>query len=292
MENFLVYSSRLVENDNVLDVLYHIEKFLEENGFYSDLISCKEKIWHLSGDDTKLKEMALLYKEKEKNYDLSYLINMLYLFRTQKDIYQAIVSDLVNKGYNNLNPEFDENTDKFSELWKIADRYCALKYILIYLYSRKKYKEIEDLIFSFKQIKTQAEEYCKNNTDVDINDMNHIKETDGDISYMLSSNSETLVLNQLAIDFDKNNERAYCNILDFYITNDNIDKALEFYNDIYRKTFEKEKVYSKAGVIWELSNIEYSNGNFYKSLCLQKKAIDYEIEQGTPGDNNLCQNSQ
>jgi len=280
-ENLLVYAENLKNGVDILETLKNIETILEKNCLYKELAGCKEKIWHLNGDDDKLKEISVLYRLELKDSDMAFVINMLYIRRTQRRLYDELIECFKDKQLEQLNPDLDDNSDKFSELWKIADRYCGIEYIISYLLSRKKYEEISNLLQALDEVKQIAEKYLKEHPEVDLADMDDIETTDKNLSVLLSNHSENIEFNKLAIKYDIGNEKAYINILEHYINSSQEDKAIEFYNESYRKQFnkddDKKKAYKFTDVMWALSNSYNENFDFYNALVIQKKAIDYEL---------------
>ena len=279
-DKLLNYASCLAKGENVLEVLLDLEKILEENGLYSELISCKEKIWHLNNDDNLLKKMAVLYRQKENNPDMAYIINMLYIKRTDPDLYEELVGSLDGKEFPDLNPNFDENTDNFTDLLKIVDRYCALKFIAALFFMRKKYDEFAKLMPFFSTVKDAADEYLKNNPDADTGDLELIDETNAEIAQLLASDNNNIQINELAIKFDGHCLDAYINIISSYINNDEQQAAFDFYNNEFHKEFEEDKVNSFTDVMWKISSLYFKQEDYYKSLCIQKKILDMEISKG------------
>lgn len=292
-EKVLNWAECLKNGNNVLDVFKNLEKVLEENGLYKELAGCKEKIWHLNGDDTKLKEMAFLYREKLEDYDMGYLINLLYLRRTDRALYDEILSCIEGKGGNELIPDLDDNSDKFSELWKIADRFCGLEYIIIFLFSRKKYDDVLKFIPYLDSVKKLAHEFSEKHPEVDPDDMLDIEDSEKKLSDLFASYTDDIELNKLAIKYNKSNEKAYINILENYINNEKENDALEFYNKDYRKEFDNEEAEDDdrkykaeffVDVIWEVSKYYYDNFDLYKSLYFEQKAVEYEMAHRQEGE--------
>lgn len=289
-EKMMKLAEMLLQNDNVINVFNELEKILDKNGLYQELAACKERIWHLNGDNSKLKEMAVLYREKLNNPDNAYVINMLYLRRTDIDLYNQIVSCFQDKNITQIIPPLDDNSDKFSDLWKIADRYCGLYYIVVILNFRKMYDSILKILPFFNEIKKIADDYIKSNPEADTSDMSDIGDCDRNLSILLAIQCENLELCKLAVKYDEDNEKAYANLIEYYINNSFEKEAFDFYNNDFRGKFNKidndgdidrekyEKADTYIDVIWELSKFYYKNFDIYKSLYFQKTAIDYELE--------------
>ena len=199
-------------------------------------------------------------------------------------IYSDLITIFANVGMLNeqvycFEMLFNSADNNEINIVNLLDRYRAIAQIISYF---NQYKMFESVLYAneyLQKLEKIIYDFLKDNTNINDYYKNEITEIKNYIAEGLSLNEYNLRINELAIELNPDCEQAYLNILEDYISNNDLNIAYEFY-DKYCNQFNKYKEISVPDMLWQLSSLYHDKNLHFKSVKYQKYAAEYELEHG------------
>lgn len=268
----------LVNNKNLKSLFKKLIDFFAENAMFFELAGLYECLYRLDDNIEYLKKEAFVIDKYLGNNYLSLQLNLLYLKNFDTFLYENLKKNLIVQGFKFEEIENYNQNDKNSyNLVKIADRYNILLYIIKYFVKLKKYNTAIDLIPYMDKFESEILNYIEKNQPKDLICLEHLKNYKNELSVFLSNVKNHNDINNLAIRLNNLNEVAYLNIVDDFITYENYEQALNFFNDIFAPKFSIEPKSTIISICWFLSDKYYARELYFDSIRFQKIAIEQEL---------------
>ena len=252
-ELFIKTAENLVKNENILSTYKKLADFYLKQNKMDGYSSTLEKIWHLEKDNEILLKISNVAK------------NNLINFAPIAGINQNLIDDIL----------FEAKTTDFTLL---IHRHFICEYMMIHAFSKNNLQLVLELSHYLFEIKSQIQKYIKDNTIEDCKEIRTMKDDDCALSNMLADTKNHNDINDLAIQLNPLNEKAYINIIYDLLIYENYDRALEFYNSKYAPTFSKSTINSVSELCWIFSESFSKRFEFYETLLFQKIAIEQELK--------------
>ena len=276
MRDFFINSANnLAFNTNLAYTYRVLADYFAKANFTNGQCACLEKLWHIIKDKNILLDLIHLSEVKLNDIRLARLFNAILFFNYLPNEFMNFIKPL------NLAPDFinDIEYEGTTTPWTIlSGRHLICTYLMIFAAKGNNIQLIVDLIKPLNKIDKEINDYLHNNP----NNPRYFEEFFNQkriLSDVLSEIEHHNDINKFAIYLNCNNEKAYLNIIEDFIHYKNFDHALDFYNNDYCNAFNRPKAEYLNDICWYLSHFDSNKYEFYKTLCYQKLAIEFEIQK-------------
>ncbi len=277
-EKFIKWAEIICTGKSILTVLKELKKVCAKENLYHEEGGCLEKIWHITHEDALYKEVGDIFLYKVRNRDIANAAYNKYLYHTNPDFYFKYATNLSAMGFNCADTEnLDEELPEV--ILSLCDRFDAIVYMMICLHKNKDYDGVLELEKYLTIIKSKIEDYKNKTSNDNKTYWEDIQYTEKHLSKILSQTQNHNDINKFAIRLNKENKKAYFNILKDLITYNNFENALKFYNNNVCENFDLKPTGNIKSLCWIVSDFYRDIFEFYNAVFMQKIIIDMELEE-------------
>lgn len=270
-EKFLNYAQKISSGENIENIIKDLKDIFNKNSLYHEEGACLEKLYHITHDYKLFNEIGQIFQYKVRNRDIANAAYNKYLYYSDKTFFTNYAKNLNELGVNLISVNnMEENTPP--EIQALCDKFDLIIFMMICLHKNQEYDTIMKLIPFLLKTKTNIINTfsAAKNKDYLVDAENSEKH----LSDVLSSTKHRNDINKFAIDLNPSNERAYINIMDDLVSNENDKNAIEFYNNTYSRKFNKPQIDSAENLCWQISDFYKNRYEFYDAVRFQKFALE------------------
>lgn len=273
---FIKTSENLLSDTNLLETYQILANFWQKENFQIGYCTCLEKIWHLNKDSSILINLADIISKELQDERTTCLLRAMAFYNYSPDVFIKFLKSIKLDDNFIKEIEYESSTTPWILL---SGRYLIHSYLMIFATKKKELGLVMDLSKNLMKLDSEIQNYLAQN-DLDCADEhNDYLRSKNSLSEVLAEIEHHNDINHLAISLNPNNENAYLNILEDYVTYKNYDEAKNFYNNQYATKFNKIPFDSIIDICWFLSSYYSKKYEFYKTLVYQKLALEIELQE-------------
>lgn len=269
------FAEKLAKDEDTACIYVQMVPLFQNASLFHEQAGLLEKIYNITLCPNLFEQIGDIMLNKLNNPDVAKIAYSKYLSLDKPEFYSKYIN-IIDKNF--ALPD-EEDIDR--DLLKLTDKYTVIVYMMVYLYTYKKYSEIIEFTKYTDYLQSIIDDYTVQNPPENLTPLDDIKNSKEHVSFILSKIKNHNDINRLAIKFNPQNETAYLNIIDDMIVYNNHEQALDFYNFEYCQAFPNNKQYNSIiDLCWFMSDKYSAIGEYYNSLMRQKKAIELELGEG------------
>ncbi len=273
MENEVInLVSQIAIEENCQNIYEKLIPIFADAEMYEEQTQIIENLYNLTNNPEYLEQIGDIQKNGLKDNSKAQETYYKYLSITNPTFFKKL------KDVSNIDVQMPSYTVLDKNLLFIIDRYATVTYLMTYFHNKNMLTELFETSNYTDSLIEIIEKYVQEYKNIEIKPFQTIRKYNQQLSNNLSKNCEHKEVNELAIKYNKENEKAYLNILDILVAEEKYNEILEFYNEKYIKAFvNMQQAQKPSDIIWFLSDKYYANNDYYNSLLRKKIAINIEL---------------
>lgn len=273
---FIKASKNLLSETNLLETYQNLSDFWGKENFQIGYCACLEKIWHLNKDSSVLINLADIISRELNDERTACLLRAMMFYEYSPDVFIKFLKSIKLDESFIKEIQYESSTTPWILL---SGRYLIHSYLMIFATKKKELGLVMDLSKNLMKLDSEIQNYLAQKDLVYDNENNDYLRSKNSLSEVLAEIEHHNDINRLAISLNPNNEKAYLNIIEDYVTYKNYDEAKNFYNNQYATKFNKIPFDSIIDICWFLSSYYSKKYEFYKTLVYQKLALEIELQE-------------
>lgn len=268
-----IYENIIKEQD-IENTYLEFAKKLEQAVYYQEKAGCLEKLWHINNNNNLILEVANILANKLNNFKAAQQAYNHYFYANHPKVFNEYKKNAEKLGANDF--VAIEIEDFSNEIVKIADKYNMLVYVFKYAHKLKNYSFIEKEHKYLYELEIEAKKVFKQYDKTSETYMKEIEDAKNHLAMILATTKNNLEMNLIAIDLKNYNEDAFINVIDWFLSNNQNDDAINFYNK-YASLYNINQAVNTIDVCDFLMKKYNDKRDYYKILKFQKMSLEFEL---------------